>query len=63
MVSSLCVSNSSDPKINFNTKTTNGSKIGKFTSSVTGLKVRTTYYVRSYATHTVDTACCNRVPS
>jgi uncharacterized protein (TIGR02145 family) len=34
-----------------NDKTTNGSGIGNFTSSITGLSINTTYFVRAYATN------------
>ncbi len=39
-----------------NGSTVNGSGIGSFTSSITGLSPRTTYYVRAYATHSKGTA-------
>jgi hypothetical protein len=37
-------------------KTTNGTGIGTFTSSLTGLTSNTTYYIRAYATNGVGTA-------
>ena len=36
--------------------TTNGTGTGTFTSSITGLSIGTTYYVRSYATNSAGTA-------
>ena len=44
-----------------NSKTTDGTGIGAFTSSLIGLIAGTTYYVRSYATNTVGTAYGNEV--
>ena len=41
--------------------TTDGSGIGAFTSSITGLDRGTTYYVRAYATNSVGTAYGNEV--
>jgi hypothetical protein len=45
----VCWSTNQNPTIN-DSKTTNGSGTGVFTSSLTGLSAGTTYYVRSYAT-------------
>ena len=39
-----------------NTKTTNGTGTGTFTSSLTGLLSNTTYHVRAYATNSVGTS-------
>jgi uncharacterized protein (TIGR02145 family) len=44
-------STSPNPTISLTTKTTNGSGIGSFTSSLTGLTPNTTYYVKAYATN------------
>lgn len=49
-------STSQNPTIALTTKTTNGTGIGAFTSSITGLTPNTTYYVRAYATNSVGTA-------
>jgi uncharacterized protein (TIGR02145 family) len=43
-----------------NSKTTDGTGTGVFTSSITGLTVGTTYYVRSYATNNIGTAYGNQ---
>ena len=50
----VCWSITSNPTID-NSKTTDGSGIGTFTSVITGLTSGTTYYVRSYATNSVGT--------
>ena len=50
----VCWSITSNPTID-NSKTTDGSGIGAFTSAITGLTSGTTYYVRSYATNSVGT--------
>jgi len=39
-----------------NSKTTDGTSIGTFTSNITGLTSGTTYYVRAYATNSAGTA-------
>jgi len=41
--------------------TTDGTGVGSFTSSLTGLTPNTTYYVRAYATNSVGTAYGNEV--
>jgi len=46
---------STNPTISFSTKTTDGTGIGDFSSSVTGLTSGVTYYVRAYATNSVGT--------
>ena len=51
----VCWSTSPDPTI-ADSHTTNGSGLGSFSSSITGLNVSTTYYVRAYATTAAGTA-------
>ena len=51
----VCWSTSPDPTI-ADSHTTNGSGSGSFSSSITGLNVSTTYYVRAYATTAAGTA-------
>jgi hypothetical protein len=51
----VCWSTSHNPTIS-NSKTSNGTGTGSFTSSITGLTANTTYYVRAYATNSVGTA-------
>ena len=51
----VCWSTSPNPTIS-NSKTTNGTGTGSFTSNVTGLADGTTYYVRAYATNSKGTA-------
>jgi len=45
------------------TKTSDGSGIGNFTSSISGLAPGTAYYMRAYATNSVGTAYGNQVVS
>ena len=54
----ICWSTSSNPTISDN-KTVDGSSTGSFTSSLTGLNVNTTYYVRAYATNETGTTYGN----
>ena len=54
-VSGVCWSTSPNPTVS-DSKTTDGSALGVFTSSLTGLTQGTTYYVRAYATNSVGTA-------
>ena len=51
----VCWSTSPNPTIDDN-KTTDGSGIGSFTSSLSNLASQTTYYVRAYATNEAGTA-------
>lgn len=51
----VCWSISVNPTTS-NSKTTDGTGMGTFTSSLTGLTAATTYYVRAYATNSVGTA-------
>jgi uncharacterized protein (TIGR02145 family) len=54
----VCWSTSTTPTIS-NSKTSNGTGTGSFTSSITGLSPSTTYCVRAYATNSVGTAYGN----
>jgi uncharacterized protein (TIGR02145 family) len=56
----VCWSTSPNPTI-ANSKTTNGTGTGSFTSSLTGLTANTPYYVRAYATNSAGTAYGNEV--
>lgn len=51
----ICWSTSSTPTIS-DSKTTDGSGTGGFTSSLTGLTAGTSYYVRAYATNSAGTS-------
>ena len=51
----ICWATTSSPTI-ANSKTTNGTGTGVFTSPITGLSPGTTYYVRAYATNSIGTA-------
>jgi len=51
----ICWSTSANPTID-DSKTTQGTTIGTFTSNLTGLLPSTTYYVRAYATNSYGTA-------
>ncbi len=44
-------STTTSPTISLSTKTSDGTGTGAFSSSITGLTTKTTYYVRSYATN------------
>jgi uncharacterized protein (TIGR02145 family) len=52
----ICWSTAANPTISLTTKTSNGTGIGTFTSSMTGLSANTTYYLRAYATNSAGTA-------
>jgi uncharacterized protein (TIGR02145 family) len=54
--SGVCWSTTTNPTISLSTKTTDGSATGAFTSSITGLTVNTTYYVKAYAINSRGTA-------
>jgi uncharacterized protein (TIGR02145 family) len=56
----VCWSTSQNPTIS-NSRTTNGSGTGTFTSSITGLSPNTTYYLRAYATNNEGTGYGNEV--
>jgi uncharacterized repeat protein (TIGR02543 family) len=56
----VCWSTSANPTTN-NSKTTNGTGTGSFTSSISELTAGTPYYVRAYATNTVGTGYGNQV--
>jgi hypothetical protein len=51
----VCWGTSQDPTIEGN-KTMNGGGVGDFSGTLTGLTMNTTYYVRAYATNSIDTA-------
>jgi uncharacterized protein (TIGR02145 family) len=51
----VCWSTSENPTV-ANSKTTNGTGMGTYTSNITGLSPNTTYYVRAYATNSEGTA-------
>lgn len=53
-VSGVCWSTSQNPTVS-DSKTTDGSVIGIFNATVTGLNANTTYYVRAYATNQAGT--------
>jgi hypothetical protein len=55
----VCWSSTTSSPTIANSTTNNGSGIGSYTSSLTGLLVNTTYYVRAYATNSAGTAYGN----
>jgi len=57
----VCWSTSSNPTIDSGTKMSDGTGTGAFTSSMTGLTLNTTYYVRAYATNSIGTAYGSQV--
>jgi uncharacterized protein (TIGR02145 family) len=54
-------STSPSPTITLSTKTTDGIGTGTFTSSITNLTSKTTYYVRAYATNSAGTGYGNEI--
>ncbi|WP_445716524.1 hypothetical protein [Flavobacterium sp.] len=54
-------STSQNPTISLNTKTTDGTGVGSFTSSINNLTTGTTYYIRAYATNSDGTAYGNEI--
>jgi hypothetical protein len=58
----VCWNTTGNPSI-ADSKTTNGTGFGVFTSSITGLTANTTYYVRAYATNSQGTAYGEQVYS
>ena len=56
----ICWSTTPDPTIEGN-KTSDGTGAGTFTSSLTGLTMGTTYYIRAYAINSAGTAYGNQV--
>jgi len=56
----VCWSTSQNPTI-YDSKTTDGSGIGSFTSNITGLTGNTSYYVRAYATNSKGTMYGNQL--
>jgi sugar lactone lactonase YvrE len=60
LTSGICWSTTSNPTIS-DSKTTDGTGTGTFTSAITGLSPLTTYYVRAYATNSAGTAYGNEI--
>ena len=56
----VCWGTTTNPTVS-NSKTTEGTGTGNFTSSLTGLTANTTYYVKAYATNSAGTAYGNEV--
>ena len=54
-------STATNPTITLSTKTTNGTGLGSFTSTITGLSPNTLYYARAYATNSAGTSYGNQV--
>lgn len=56
----VCWSTTASPTT-ANSKTTDGAGVGSFASSITGLTLGSTYYVRAYATNSVGTVYGNQI--
>ena len=56
----VCWATTTNPTI-ANNKTTDGSGVGNFSSSITGLTTGTNYYVRAYATNSAGTSYGNQL--
>ena len=56
----FCWSTSPNPTTN-NTSSMNGSGLGAFSQTITGLQIETTYYVRAFATNQVATSYSNQI--
>jgi len=54
-------STSQNPTVALDTKTSNGTGKGTFSSAITGLIPNTTYYIRAYATNSVSTVYGNQL--
>lgn len=52
----ICWGTNSNPTIQLNNKTIDGSGLGNFTSTITDLQPNTNYYLRAYATNSVGTS-------
>lgn len=57
----VCWSTNPDPTIELNTKTSDGTGKGLFTSNITGLHPGNTYYVRAYAVNSAGSAYGNQI--
>ena len=60
-VRGVCWSTLTMPTISLSTKTIDGSGVGTFSSSLSGLLKNTTYYVRAYATNNIGTSYGNQI--
>jgi len=56
----VCWSTTQNPTIT-NSKTTDGTGTGTFTSTITGLTATTTYYIKAYATNSIATSYGNEL--
>jgi uncharacterized protein (TIGR02145 family) len=54
-------STSPNPTVNLNTKTSDGTGLGVYTSSIAGLTKNTKYYLRAYATNSAGTGYGNEI--
>jgi len=57
----VCWSTSINPTTELSTKTADGNETGIFSSSIIGLTLGTTYYIRAYATNSVGTVYGNEL--